>query len=288
MIIDIHSHFWDAKEDLLPEVKADLASAGANPELVEITAASHEAGTSGADAVVVFGLRARNTGFVVSNDRVAEFVHARPAKRIGFASADPLFDADPLGEIQRCVEELGMRGVKLAPTYQGVEPLHPKLAEIYAYAEKRGLPVLFHQGTTFSRKAPLKHAWPVLLEDVAYRFPELRMIVAHLGHPWCGETVALIRKQPHIYADISALYYRPYQFYQALKLADEYNTDRKILFGTDYPFTTIDSTMKGLADLEAFIERHHLPPLRAGLLDGIVHRNALELLGLKHPAAKQA
>jgi len=283
MIVDIHSHFWDHKLDLLPEVQADLANAGGDPKIMEITAASHAAGTAGADVVVVFGLRARNTGLVVSNDRVAQFIAGDPKRRIGFGSGDPLHDADPLGEVRRCTEELGMKGVKLAPTYQGVEPLHPRLVEIYAYAEKQGLPVLFHQGTTFSRKAPLKHAWPVLLEDVAYRFPELRMIVAHLGHPWCGETVALIRKQPHVYADISALYYRPYQFYQALKLADEYNTDRKILFGTDYPFTTFASTMKGLKDLEAFIERYHLPPLRPGLLDGIVNRNTLELLGIPNP-----
>jgi len=281
MIVDVHSHIWDPRADLLPNVKEDLRNAGANPELIEITPQSHAAGTAGADVVVVFGLRAKHTGFVVSNDRVAEFVNAKPRRRIGFCSADPLYDPNPLREVRRCVEELGMQGVKLGPTYQGVPPDHPRLLEIYAYAERRGLPILFHQGTTFARQAALKHAHPVLLEDIAYRHPDLRMIIAHLGHPWCAETVALIRKQPHVYADISALYYRPYQFYQALKLAEEYNTDRKILFGTDYPFTTFASTLQGLKDLEAFIERHNLPPLRAGLLEGIVHRDALECLGLK-------
>ncbi len=285
MIVDVHTHFWDADKDLLPNVKVDLRNAGGKAELLDITPESYRAGTAGADVSVVFGLRARNTGLVVSNDRVAECVRADPGRRIGFGSADPLHDPDPLGEIRRCTEELGMRGVKLGPCYQGVEPSHPRLMEIYAYAERQGLPVLFHQGTTFSQMAPLKHSNPVLLEDIAYRHPELRMIVAHLGHPWCGETIALIRKQPHVYADISALYYRPYQFYQALKLAEEYTTDRKILFGTDYPFTTMASTLKGLKDLELYIQRYNLPPLRAGLIDEIVHRDALGLLGLARPKA---
>jgi len=285
MIIDVHSHFWDAKQDLLPMVSEDINRAGGISTAIEMTPESHTAGTldvgeGGADAVVVFGLRARNTGFIVSNDRVAEFVNADRKRRIGFGSADPLHDPDPIGEIRRCTEELGMQGVKLGPCYQGVEPLHEKLLPIYDYSERNGLPVLFHQGTTFSRNAALKHANPVLLEDIAYKHPELRMIVAHLGHPWCGETVSLIRKQPHVYADISALYYRPYQFYQALKLAEEYGCDHKILFGTDYPMTTYASTIQGLKDLETYIERYNLPPLREGLIDGIIHRDSLSLLGL--------
>ena len=62
--------------------------------------------------------------------------------------------------------------------------------------------------------------------------------MAHLGHPWEGETIAVIRKHPHVYADISALHYRPWQFYHSLMLAQEYGTMHKILFGSDYPFTT--------------------------------------------------
>ena len=36
-------------------------------------------------------------------------------------------------------------------------------------------------------------------------FPDLRMIVAHLGHPWEEDLVALIRKAPNVCADISAV-----------------------------------------------------------------------------------
>ena len=50
-------------------------------------------------------------------------------------------------------------------------------------------------------------------------FPDLRMIVAHLGHPWEEDLVALIRKAPNVYADISACHYRPWRYWQAMVTA---------------------------------------------------------------------
>ena len=78
------------------------------------------------------------------------------------------------------------------------------------------MPVLIHQGTTFCENVSLELANPVLLQPLALQFPRLRMVIAHLGHPWIAETLVLIRKHRHLYSDISALYYRPWQFYNAL------------------------------------------------------------------------
>jgi predicted TIM-barrel fold metal-dependent hydrolase len=277
-IVDIHSHFWHKADDLSPSVERDIIAAGGAANNLDITPENHRAGTRGADRVVVFGMRASNTGFHVRNDHVADFIASDPKRLIGFACADPLEDPDPLKEIIRCVELLGMKGIKLAPTYQGVAPDDPRLMPIYAYAEKKSLPILLHQGTTFARSAPLKYANPVLLEDIAYRFPELTMIIAHMGHPWIGECVSLIRKQPNIYADISALHYRPFQFYNALKLAEEYGADRKLLFGSDFPFTTVPQSLDALKGMQRYAEQHHLPPIRPGLVEGIIERDSLALL----------
>jgi uncharacterized protein len=261
-------------------VERDMRQAGGVPGVLDVTPDKHRAGTRGADRAVVFGLRAANTGFFVSNDRIAQFVREDPKRLIAFCSADPLADADPVGEVKRCHDELGMRGIKMGPTYQGVAPDHPKMIEIYAYAQKHGLPILLHQGTTFSLQAPLKYANPILLEDIAYRFPELKMIIAHMGHPWIGECVALIRKQPNVYADISALQYRPYQFYQALKLAEEYGAHKKLLFGSDYPLTTVEKTLATMRGMNAYARQYNMPPIADEVINGIIERDALGLLGL--------
>jgi hypothetical protein len=41
---------------------------------------------------------------------------------------------------------------------------------------------------------------PLQLEDIAMDFPDLKMIIAHLGHPWEQDMVVLIRKCPNLYA----------------------------------------------------------------------------------------
>ena len=104
------------------------------------------------------------------------------------------------------------------------------------------------------------------------------MILAHLGHPYEAETVVTIRKHPNLFADVSALTYRPWQLFHSLMLVHEYNVWDKILFGTDYPVTTVNETIAGLRSLaEVKIDRFTLP---AEQLERIVYRDSLELLGL--------
>ena len=136
--------------------------------------------------------------------------------------------------------------------------------------------MLIHQGTTFCENVSLELANPVLLQPLALQFPRLRMVIAHLGHPWIAETLVLIRKHRHLYSDISALYYRPWQFYNALVLAMEYGVLDRLLFGTDYPFTTPASTIEALRRVNRLVEgtqpaahparpdRSDDPPRRAG------------------------
>ena len=55
--------------------------------------------------------------------------------------------------------------------------------------------------TTFNRAAPLGYTRPWLWDEVAIRYPELHMVLAHVGHPFSEECLVVIRKHPHVYAD---------------------------------------------------------------------------------------
>jgi len=124
------------------------------------------------------------------------------------------------------------------------------------------------------RDAPLKYAFPVLLEDVALSFPDLIVIIAHMGHPWEPDTIALIRKQPNFYADVSALTPRPYRLYNDLVLAMEYGVLNKLLFGSDYPVITPMQTIEGLRSVNVFAEGTNLPKVPNDAIDAIISRNA--------------
>jgi predicted TIM-barrel fold metal-dependent hydrolase len=138
--------------------------------------------------------------------------------------------------------------------------------------------VLFHVGTSFVQFGPIEWGRPYLWDEVARRFPDLRMVLAHVGHPWEGECIAVIRKHPHVYADVSALCYRPWQFYNSMRLAEEYGVQHKLLFGTDYPFTTPDSAMAGIRAVNRVCEGTQMPRVSLPALEEMLHRDAVKLL----------
>jgi len=43
-----------------------------------------------------------------------------------------------------------------------------------------------------------------------------------MSHPWQTTAIAVIRKHPNLYADVSALFYRPWSFYNCMLLAEEW------------------------------------------------------------------
>ena len=107
------------------------------------------------------------------------------------------------------------------------------------------------------------------------------MVLAHLGHPWEVDTIVLIRKQPNVYADISALFYRPWQFYNSMVLAQEYRVTHKLLFGTDYPVTTPEESIDGLRNINDLVEGTKLPKISETVIDEIIERNTLGILDLE-------
>ena len=121
------------------------------------------------------------------------------------------------------------------------------------------------------------------MDDIALRFPELRVVMAHMGHPFVRETVAVIRKHPHVYADVSSVYLRPWFTWEALTFATEWGVPHKLLFGSDYPITTSGEAMAGLRSVNAIVEGTNLPRVPAESIERIIHADALSPLGLVKP-----
>jgi hypothetical protein len=241
----------------------------------------HYAGAlAGVDRAVVLAFDAPAAGFVVPNDYVASYVARDPQRLIGFGSVDPS-SAGALDELERIKGDLGLAGCKLGPIYQNVDPLGPAFLRVCEVLERLELPMLIHQGTTFARAGSLLQARPILLDEVALRFPELRIVIAHMGHPWFGEAIAVVRRHPHVYADVSALVGRRWLLYQALVEAIEYRVEHKLLFGTDYPFFTARQTIEGLRSLAGEPFGPQMPRIEPDVIEGIIHRPSLELLGIE-------
>lgn len=281
MIIDVHSHAWNFPADFSQDFihQAGRARPGQEVDL----SAKYEAYRASAPAdtrTLVFGGKARLSGLWVDDQTVADHVARDPQRLIGFLSVDPTQEGWE-DELRHGHQALGLRGVKLLPMYAGFSPDDPTLEPLWQYAEKHGLPVLLHMGTTFIAQAPLAFTLPRLIEPVALRHPSLKIILAHLGHPYEGECMATIRKHENVFADVSALHYRPFQLYHSLMLAQEYGVWSKLLFGTDFPFTTVNASVDGLRRLNDMLEGTRLPRLNAEEIEALIHRESLRLLGLE-------
>lgn len=276
---NIHSHVWDQQLHLADFfVKEAELSRGFAFDLT-VPFDIFMADCAPFEKVVVFGAKARLNGLWVPDAYVADFVARAPYKLIGFTACDPTQD-HCLDELRDGIEHLGLAGVKMMPMYAGFDPRDPRCAPVYAYCQKHKLPILFHSGTTFNRAAPLGYTRPWLWDEVAIRYPELHMVLAHVGHPFCEECLVVIRKHPHVYADISALFYRPWQFYNMLIAAQEYKVTHKLLFGTDYPFARSRESIDGLRNANDVTGHSGLPSVTEQTINGILNRDALALLGV--------
>jgi uncharacterized protein len=282
MIVDVHTHVFRPETDFGPPLLADLGRCGVDPNAWGEIGPRHLETTHAADVAIVFGIQAAATGWHVPNEAVAAHVRQAPERLLWFGSIDP---AQPgfAAELERCHQDLHCRGIKLAPIYQGVHPLDRRYRHIYAYGQKHRLPILIHMATTFSSGVPLEYARPAHMDQVAIDYPDLKLVLAHLGHPWEGEAIAVIRRNPNVYADLSALYYRPWQFYHSMRLLTEYRANHKVLFGSDFPFSTTGDSLQGVRNLNAVIQGSGLPPVPSDLIEGIIHRDALTLLELAPP-----
>lgn len=280
MIVDVHSHAWQYPQHFTDDFRQQAKRARAGQE-VDLTVRydEYQASATLADRTIVFGGKARLSGLWVDDSYVADYVATAPEKLIGFLALDPTQDGWQ-DELRIGHRELGLRGIKLMPMYAGFRPDDERLDELWRYATEHQLPVLLHTGTTFLSQAPLDCTLPRHLDRVAMRFPEVRIIAAHLGHPYEPECVSVIRKHPNVYSDVSALHYRPFQLYNSLILVQEYGVWDKLLFGSDYPFTTVDASVAGLRSLNQQLEGTRLPRLDEQQIEALIHRDSLAILGL--------
>jgi predicted TIM-barrel fold metal-dependent hydrolase len=280
MIVDVHSHAWDPAQHFTADFHRQANRARGGAEMDLSTRYQTYRKTAPDDTItIVFGGKARLSGIWVPDAFVVEYVRQDPARLIGFLSLDPTQDGWER-EMRQGHQELGLRGIKLMPMYAGFRPDEPRLDPLWRYAQEHRLPVLLHTGTTFVAQAPLECTLPRRLDPVATRFPEVKIIMAHLGHPYEGECIVTARKHPNVFADISALHYRPFQLYHSLMLVQEYGVWDKVLFGTDFPFTTVNATIDGLRKLNDMTAGTGLPKLSVQAIEQMISRDSLALLGL--------
>ncbi|MFH1758361.1 MAG: amidohydrolase family protein [Pseudomonadota bacterium] len=220
---------------------------------------------NGVDYAVILAELSPITTGIISNEQVAEFCKGRK-ELIPFANLNPYLSTRLGEELERCIHELGMKGIKLYPTYQQFYPNDRILYPLYSKAQEFRIPVMVHTGSSLFRGSRMKYGDPVLLDDLAVDFPELTLIQVHSGRGfWYEAAFFLAQLHPRIYMEIAGL---PPQNLLKYFPELEKNAD-KILFGSDWP--GVPGIGKNIATIRSL-------PIKEETKNKILGENAAKIL----------
>ena len=206
-----------------------------------------------------------------TNDWILAYTAKHRDRLLPCVGINPRFETDVKGRAERLADG-GARLFKVHGPHMLVSPNsyldeHPGLADLYAVASARRIPVMFHTGTSIFKGARTKHGDPLQLEDVGVDFPDLDVIVAHGGRPfWTEQAFFLLRRFPRFHLDLSGI--PPNRILEWFPRLDEI-ADR-VFFGTDWPSPGIPSIAKNLAAIRAL-------PLAPELIEKFLSSNALRV-----------
>jgi aminocarboxymuconate-semialdehyde decarboxylase len=234
------------------------------------------------------------------NDHIAEVVRAHPARFAGLGTV-PLQAPDlAIGELERCVRDLGLRGVEIGTHANGINLDDPTLFAFFAAAERLGAAVFVHPWDMLGRERMARHWLPwlvgmpaetslavcsLLFGGVLERLPGLRIAFAHGGGAFPA-TLGRIDHAYHVRPDLCATCARSSPRAQVGRLYFDslvHDTEAlryllrvagcaRVALGSDYPFP--------LGELEPGRLIESLPELTDAQRERLLAGTALEFLGM--------
>lgn len=192
------------------------------------------------------------------NDDVLRAMERFPDRVVGFGTIR--LGDDPPERIEE-LKAAGFRGIKTTrPRYDYDDP---RFDDHYALAQQLRMPILFHTGFIVGVDAD-RHddvssarCRPVLLDRVARTFPDLTIVMAHLGMPWHEEAAQMCRFHPNVYVDFSGSpagwrNRKPPTFFAELFYWE--NAFEKVLFGSDVSWQDLPASLSDHLRLAAALE----------------------------------
>lgn len=179
-----------------------------------------------------------------------------------------------------------VKAIKLYPGYDCYPINDPSLETVFRIAQKYDVPVMIHCGDTYAKHAKVRQAHPLLVDDVAVDFPEVKFVVCHLGSPWFQDTAEVLYKNENVYADMSGLtlgdFGYEFERYMVQRVKDMimYMGDpgKQLMYGSDWPLVRMGPYVKFLQNLE----------LPEGSRENISWRTAAKLFKIDVEAVRSA
>ena len=217
------------------------------------------------------GDRDMRGSFEIPYAQVAQWCEKHPDRFSGLAGVDPYRGVEGLKELDHAVNDLGFVGAHLYPHWFKLAPDAALYYPYYARCVELDVPIMMQVGQNLIYQKTVRLpsvARPILLDQVAIDFPDLKLIGIHLGVPWTDEMIAMAWKHENVFIGLDA--YAPKYFPPALVHYMKSYGSHKVLFGTDWPVIDPERAVAEMAD-------HRLKPVA---YEQVMRTNALKLFKL--------
>lgn len=264
MIIDAHTHINNYHEDRVVSLEDSL-------NLLSETMAENNVDYS----LVLSSYKVNKNR--PSTTQVVEAIEGR--NNLGVVSGISYlhFNHRDIREICEYLEHGLIKGLKFYPGYEPFYPNDSRLKVWYEMAIDFDVPVMFHSGDTYAPKGKVKFSHPIHIDDLAVDYPDLKIVICHVGNPWIKDCMEVVYKNENVHADISGLVLGDFseKFEKYIKKEIEemitYAGDPNyLLYGTDWPISNMKSYLKFMNQLELTADKKEL----------ILWKNTAELLKL--------
>jgi len=162
---------------------------------------------------------------VAANREVVRAMQAHPDRVIGFCYVNPAF-AESADEIETCVREFGMKGLKL---WVSVLATDERVFPVVEKAGRLGIPVLMHAWKKATGNLPFEST-PEQAAWLARRYPDIVFIMAHIGGEW-ERGIKAARPVPNLLVDTSGSIIEC----GMIEAAVEQLGAERVVFGSDVP-----------------------------------------------------
>ncbi|MDD4792250.1 MAG: amidohydrolase family protein [Firmicutes bacterium] len=197
---------------------------------------------------------------IAGNDEVAEIVRRYPDRFMGFGVISPRWSPQAADEVDRCINDLGMKGIKMHPSLNSWPGDSPIVYPVMERIEKYGVPVLFHTwNDDFSH--------PQRIGNLARKFPKVKVVMGHMGFEAFYDAAFLAEELPNVYLDTTGFYNEVRTLREVVRIAGA----EKVVFGTDGPALNIPVELAKIVQGDISEQAKEM----------ILGPNAAKLLGLK-------
>lgn len=240
-----------------------------------------EARQAGVDHLLVIAGMKKADGTYLSTKVLVQTVGRTPGVSVVGSINILDYQKEDLLALEGFLKKKLIVGIKLYTGYHHFYPNDERCTPIYKLCLRYNVPVIFHSGDTLAgdvRSPKIKYSHPLHIDDVAVDFPDLRIVIAHMGNPWLVDCAEVLYKNPNVYADISGLVVGKSLNTPDGKLARrkilellDYVGENKLLYGTDWP----------LAPMRTYLAFVKSLGLSKKSREQLLYKNATKIFGLK-------